>query len=117
MEKVCYVCGHKIGPKEQYYNIGQNSYVCHNINCFNFYFWDNLATRMVNNPYHEYAIINRKVYEIGSDKDDPRGFGGQHFTIKFHDGTVIDTNSIWLRGDLPKRLQHDFPDNAEFIHG
>lgn len=113
--KRCYVCGKIIQDNEFHYNVGKNSYVCGNKECYNFYFWDDLATRMINNPYHEYAIIDKKVYQIGSSDDEPRGFGGKYWVIQFNDGTYIETNSLWFKGDLPKRLQHDFPDNAKFI--
>lgn len=113
MEKKCYVCGKPIG--KFYYLVGKNSYVCDNKECYDFYFWDNLATRMIHNKWHEYAIIDRKVYQIGSEKDEPQGFGGKYWAIKFNDNTYIETHSLWYCGELPMRLQHDFPDNAVFI--
>ena len=115
MDKKCYVCGKTIQDGELYYNIGPNSFVCGNNKCFEFYFWDNLATKMVHNKWHKYAIIDRKVYQIGSDDDDPCGFGGKYWVIQFNDGTYVETNSLWYKGELPERLQHDFPDNAVFV--
>jgi len=115
MNKKCYVCGKEILDGEFHYNVGTNSYVCDNNECFNFYFWDALATRMIHNRWHEYAIIDRKVYQIGSDEDEPRGFDGKFWAIQFNDGTYVETNSLWFKGDLPLRLQHDFPDNAKFM--
>jgi len=115
MFKYCYVCGKIIPNNAPYYKIGENSYTCLNNECFNFYYWDNLATKMVDNKNHEYAIINQKVYQIGSENDEPRGFGGQSWTIQFNDGVIINTNSLWYRGELPGRLRHDFKDNAKFI--
>ena len=115
MEKRCYVCGKKIEDNDFHYNVGVNSYVCSNNKCYDFYYWDNLATQMIHDPYHEYVIVDRKVYQIGSDKDEPRGFGGRIWHIHFLDGTNITTNSLWLRGDLPQRLLHDFNDNAIFV--
>lgn len=115
MEKRCYVCGKVIPENKPYYKIGTNSYTCLNDDCFNFYFWDNLATRMVCNKWHEYVIIDRKVYQIGDDRDEPRGFGGKHWIIQFNDGVKKETNSLWYKGELPLRLQHDFPDNAVFL--
>ena len=113
--KHCYVCGKIIHDGDFYYQIGPNSYTCGNDECFLFYFWDNLATCMVFDKNHEYAIVNQNVYQIGSDDDCPRGFSGRHWKIQFNDGVCVETNSLWHRGELPQRLQHDFPDNATFI--
>ena len=113
--KFCYVCGREIEDGKLYYNVGPNSYVCNNDECFNFYFWDNLATRIIADRYHEYVIVDKNVYEIGSNDDEPRGFSGRHWIIQFNDGFRTETNSLWHRGELPLRLQHDFPDNAKFV--
>lgn len=115
MEKRCYVCGKILPENKPYYKVGINSYTCLNNDCFDFYFWDDLATRMVHNRWHEYVIVDKKVYQIGNDNDEPRGFGGKHWTIQFNDGVKKETNSLWYRGELPLRLQHDFPDNAVFL--
>lgn len=115
MDKKCYVCGKIIQDKDFHYNVGPNSYVCDNNNCFNFYFWDNLATKMIYNKDYEYVIVDKKVYQIGSENDEPRGFGGKHWIIQFNDGVRKETNSLWFMGELPLRLQHDFKDNAKFI--
>lgn len=115
MEKRCYVCGKLIQDKTVYFSVGPNSYICSNDNCYEFYFWDDLATRMISDKYHQYAIIDQKVYQIGSKTDDPQGFGGKYWSIQFNDGTHVDTHSLWYKGELPKRLQHDFKDNAKFI--
>lgn len=115
MDKKCYVCGKTINDKKLYYSVGSNSYICDSPKCYNFYFWDSLAARMTHNRFHEYAIVNREVYQIGSEDDRPRGFGGKHWAIRFNDGFYIETNSLWYRGKLPERLESDFPDNAIFI--
>lgn len=115
MEKRCYVCGKIIPENTLYYIIGPNSYTCSNEKCFKFYYWDNLAARLIHDRYHQFAIINGQVYEIGSDDDEPRGFYGKHWTIRFNDGTYQETNSLWNRGKLPERLLPDFKDNAKFI--
>jgi hypothetical protein len=115
MEKRCYVCGQKINKQDIYYQIGSNSYICNKPSCYNFYYWDNLATRMISDKYHEYVIVDKKVYQIGSDQDEPQGFGGKYWSIQFNDGTHVDTHSLWYKGELPKRLQHDFKDNAKFL--
>ena len=113
MDKYCYVCGKKLN--KEYYVIGANSYICDNADCYNFYFWDNFATRAVHDRNHEYVIVDHKVYQIGSLQDEPRGFSGKHWAIQFNDGYYKETNSLWFLGDLPERLLHDFPDNAEFV--
>lgn len=115
MDKKCYVCGKTIHGGKLYYSVGPNSYVCDNEDCYNFYFWDSLAARMVHNRFHEYVIVDGEVYQIGSDDDSPRGFGGRHWAIRFNDGYYVETNSLWHRGKLPERLIPDFPDNAIFV--
>lgn len=115
MDKYCYVCGKKIQDSEFYYNIGPNSYICNKNGCYNFYYWDNLATRMISDKYHEYVIVDKKVYQIGSEKDEPRGMGGKYWEIQFNDRVIVKTHSLWFIGNLPKRLIRDFPDNAKFI--
>lgn len=115
MEKRCYICGKIIEKGTFHYEIDPNSYVCDSKECFDFYFWDNLAICMVHNRWHEYVIVDRKVYQIGSNDDKPRGFGGKYWAIQFNDGYYVETNSLWLLGDLPKRLLHDFLDNAKFV--
>lgn len=115
MKKYCYVCGREIKDGELYYSIDVNNYICNSENCYNFYFWDSLAARMVHNRFHEYVIVNGEIYQIGSDDDSPRGFGGRHWAIRFNDGYYIETNSLWYRGKLPERLIPDFSDNAIFI--
>lgn len=115
MEKYCCVCGRPINGV--YYKTGYNRYVCNNKNCFETNFWDDLATRISFDKFHEYAIINREVYQIGSDFDEPKGFSGNNYTILFKDGTIRNTTSLWLKGKLPARLIKDFPDNAFFEKG
>ena len=113
--KQCYVCGRKIKDNEFHYNVGPDRFVCDNDNCFNIYFWDDLAARMTHNIWHEYAIIDKKVYQIGSDDDEPRGFDGKYWAIQFNDGTYVETHSLWYKGELPDWLQDNFKDNAKFI--
>ena len=116
MKKYCYVCGKEIKDNEMYFNIGENSYVCNSDKCYDFYYWDNLAAHMIHDTYHEYVIVDCKVYQIGSIYDEPQGFGGRLWRIQFNDGSYIETKSLWLKGDLPQRLLSDFPDNARFIY-
>ena len=59
---------------------------------------------------------SHRQVEIGAQGQETyfRGFGGAHFTIKFHDGTVIETTNLWCQGDIDKEWKHCFPDNADF---
>lgn len=113
MCKVCYICGHKIKNGEPYFSIGTNSYVCNNPGCYEEYYWDMMAARFVVDKHHEYVVTeNGRLFGIGSDLDEPRGFGGRHFTIKFYDGTVRETNSLWFRSIVPPEKRHIFKPNA-----
>ena len=115
MKKYCYVCGNKIKEGSFYYSIGENSYICDNEKCYNFYFWDSFAARAIHDHKHEYIIVDRKVYQIGNPQDEVKGMSGKHWTIKFNDGYYIETDSLWFLGDLPQRLLRDCPDNAKFV--
>ena len=115
MDKYCYVCGKKIQKFDFYYNIGPNSYICNKNNCYEFYYWDRFAARTINDRHHEYAIIDKKAYQIGSKQDEPCGMGGKYWEIQFNDGVIVKTNSLWFLGKIPKWLLSDFPDNAKFI--
>ena len=112
--KKCYVCGREIKNEELYYNIFPDNYVCANDECFQTYFWDDLANRIKHDKWHEYVIIDKKVYQIGSQYDEPRGFNGKYWAIQFNDGILIETCSLWYKGELPLRLQNDLLDNAKF---
>ena len=113
--KKCYVCGREIKDKELYYHTFVDSYVCANSKCFDTYFWDNLTNCIAHDQWHEYVIVDKKVYQIGSEYDEPLGFGGKHWNIQFNDGVLVETHSLWYRGELPLKLQQDFKDNAKFI--
>lgn len=113
MEKYCYICGRPISGL--YYKDFNNLYICNNEDCFNTYFWDDLTNRLSTDKFHEYAIINHKVYLIGSESDDPKGFGGKYYSIQFNDGTIRNTTSLWFKGNLPSNLEKDFQDNAIFL--
>lgn len=44
-----------------------------------------------------------------------RGFGGQEFTIRFHNGRTIKTRNLWWLGDIPEEYWEALPDNAVFV--
>lgn len=62
--------------------------------------------------------INRNHYIIGNDEPHnrhARGFGGAKFTIKFHDGRIVETTNLWHQGKIPPRFLDLLPDNAVFL--
>ena len=115
--KQCYICGKRIEDDEPYYSVGPNSYICANNECYNIHWWDKLSARYVTNVYHEYLVVDNKLYSIGADEDEPRGFGGKHWIIEFFDGVRRETNSLWFLADIPEDKKHIFKENARFLKG
>jgi len=115
MSKRCYICGHEITEDELYFSAGGNTYVCSNPSCYPIFFWDLQAARFVVDSKHEYAVINHKLYRIGSNDDDTRGMGGEYYAIRFNDGHFRDTRSLWFIGEVPLDKRKIFKENAKFI--
>jgi hypothetical protein len=113
--KQCYVCGKTI-TNNKYFEVGPNSYICNCPKCFSFYYWDSLATRLIADRQHKYAIINHEVYLIGEDENNIRANANKVYIIQFNDGTLLTTSSLWCEGKMPKRIASDFPDNAQFLY-
>jgi hypothetical protein len=59
--------------------------------------WSEIATRTDD----RLVIANGTAYSIGSPDDNPRGFGGSVWLIRFHDGRDVRCNSLWCLGDIP----------------
>ena len=115
MSKFCCVCGREIKEHEPYYCVAPNTFTCYSDECRTKYYWDLLAARYVVPGQHEYFVTNNKLYQIGSDKDIPRGFGGKYWSIEFFDGVYCNTNSLWFIGDIPSNKEHIFKENAIFL--
>ena len=115
MSKFCCVCGREFKGNEPYYCVGPNTYTCYEGDCWSIHQWDLLAARYVVPGQHEYFVVNGKLYQIGSDKDEPRGMSGCFYVIQFEDGTVADTRSLWFIGNVPKSKRKIFKQNAHFI--
>lgn len=117
MNKVCYICGRVLEKGAIYYSMGDNTYVCHNESCLRTSFWDRIKARVKGDTHHEYVVADNKVYQIGSDNDSPRGSGGRHYIVRFHDGQIKETNSLWCIGEcIPWNERKYLPDNAVFIY-
>jgi hypothetical protein len=65
------------------------------------------------------ARIDGQHYVICDESPDVqlRGFGGDPFEIKFHDGRVVKTTNLWCQGAIPERFRDRLPDNAVFLQG
>lgn len=84
--------------------------------CFSCNFWQQQHDADLKCKDHEFAIIDGKHYRIGPE-DAPayfRGFGGDKFVIKFHDGTEVITTNLWYQGEIPDVFKKDMPNNADF---
>lgn len=115
MSKFCCVCGRKLMEYEPYYCVAPNTFTCFSGECHTEYHWDLLAARYVVPRQHEYFVVNNKLYQIGSEDDNPRGMDGRYYVIQFEDGTVRGTRSLWFINDVPKEKRHIFKQNAHFI--
>lgn len=58
------------------------------------------------------VIAQGSAYSIGSPHDDPKGFGGARWPIRFFDGRVIICDSLWHMGEVPPAWREQLPDNA-----
>ncbi len=115
MSKFCCVCGREFKENEPYYCVGPNTYTCYKGDCWSIHRWDLLAARYVVPGQHEYFVTNNKLYQVGSDKDEPRGMGGRFYAIMFEDNHLVTTRSLWFIGDVPKSKRKIFKQNARFI--
>lgn len=52
------------------------------------------------------------AYSIGTEHDYPKGFGGQRWRIRFNDGRLVVTDSLWHMGEVPPEYRERLPVNA-----
>lgn len=89
--------------------------------CFTCRFWQekvewNSGSDRQRKPENLARIAGRHyVIHPDTGKMSWRGFGGQKFKIKFHDGRIVETTNLWHQGEIPKNFRDELPDNAEFI--
>lgn len=83
--------------------------------CFFCNFWTNHA----NNPNG--IRVNGKHYTIGAEHPKTerhlRGFCGDKFHFRKHDGAEIVSTNVWFQGDIPERFRERMPDNAVIVEG
>lgn len=110
----CKECGEKEGTKHFHESIstlmeGQNL-------CFECLFW---VKHLEGGDGQERVRIDGKHYIIGEETDAPknyRGFSGEKFVIRFHDGREVTTTNLWGNGDIPPHFRERMPDNAVFVN-
>lgn len=61
------------------------------------------------------VVADSTAYSIGSADDYPKGFGGTRWSIRFHDGRVVVTDSLWHMGKVPPEWREQLPDNAMLL--
>lgn len=85
--------------------------------CFHCSFWQPKISAAANRDPN--AVRVKGVhYWIGDESSRARwfrGFAGQRFRIRFHDGREVTTTNLWCQGAIPERFRPQLPDNAEFI--
>ena len=69
-----------------------------------------------NDPDH--VVVNGTHYTGGPEQPATprhrRGFGGDRYNIKFHDGREVTSTNLWCQGTIPAQFREQLPDNAEF---
>ena len=115
MNRTCCICGREIKEGDFYYKVDSNSYTCGDQECYNTYQWNKWAERFQTPNQHEYLVINNKLYQIGSNEDQPRGSGGRYYVIQFEDGIIRDTRSLWFIIEIPKSKRKIFKQNAHIL--
>jgi hypothetical protein len=88
--------------------------------CFNCDFWLE-KVRWREQPTHpahlQAAVVNGTHYLVHPKVTNPGwgcGFGGQLFTVRWHDGRTAESNNVWCQGRIPDRWRERLPDNAVF---
>lgn len=84
--------------------------------CYSCKYWKELLEEDTKRSPHTVAIIDGAHYVIEPENDSSefRGFGGDKFEIRFHDGAVITTTNLWYQSKIPAAWKEKFPDNATF---
>ena len=98
----CKVCGKEVEKFRYSNNICSEE-------CFHVDFWNRALDDKA-------IIINGVCYHDGGRKSPDSaflGFYGQEFRIKMNDGRIIETNNLWMQGDVPK--ERNVKDNARFL--
>ena len=103
----CVICGKEI--EESCY---MNAILCSS-KCFEKNYWNEIIKEK-----EQHVIINGVCYMIGGllppNYTGFAGFGGRMFHIKYFDGRIIQTNNLWLNGEVPKKYRDILKDEAEF---
>src|SRR5437879_2254589 len=60
-------------------------------------------------------VIEGKHYRVGLGWGPFRGFGGRRFVIETFDGRRVETDDLWVQGDIPEHFRAEMPDNARFV--
>lgn len=89
-----------------------------NNTCFLCQFWLDVIDAM-----DHHVVIEGTAWAMRPDEPEFRkafggwglGCGGRHHLIRKLDGTVIECNNLWCRGDVPERFRDRLPDDAEFL--
>jgi hypothetical protein len=81
--------------------------------CITCQHWLEIVTKQ-----QQLVITSGHAYSIGKDTDSPRGFGGTHWRIQFHNGAKTETRSLWHLGRIPARFASLLIENAtlEQVH-
>lgn len=103
----CRICGK---PFDRIHYLSPYEEVCSN-ECFRKAYWLEIIGEK-----EEHVVINGKCYCIGSGKGYDKGCGGRSFTIRMLEtGEIIETDDLWVNGDVPEAFRNELPDNAEFV--
>lgn len=110
MSMKCPVCGKEIGK-----TFSDERCLKDKGMCFSCDFWKTLLEEDSRRKPHTWCVIDGTHYVVGSENDSgSRGFGGDKFVIRFHDGTIVTTTNLWCQGEVDDYWKSKFPNNADF---
>ncbi len=79
--------------------------------CFHCAFW---LEKMEPTTTGKRIVIDGSMYFIPNKSIGVKGCSGRKFKIQT-ETEIIETNDLWVNGEIPEDFKENFPDNAKFI--
>jgi hypothetical protein len=85
--------------------------------CFGCNHWREMVEIGAGSRGHQVVRVKHVHYMMGEEAGPKRwrGFGGDYFRIRFHDGREVESTNMWCQGHIPAHYHDRLPDNAEFV--
>lgn len=82
--------------------------------CFTCIHWDRYVGRQRDSRSVRVKGVHYWIGPQTTAHPSVRGFGGASWTIRFHDGRVVQTTNLWCQGTISDHYRERLPDNAVF---